>query len=92
MAENHIEVRLVENGRKLETLEGEGFKLLNGMDGGHVSAATSPGGIDGDSKLRIGRDQLDSDSGLLHLATRGKGSDSKVDLVELQMEVLDLAP
>jgi hypothetical protein len=92
VAENYIEVRLVENGRRLETLEGEGFRLLNGMDGVHTSTMTSPSGIDGESTLGIGGDQLDNDYGLLHLAMRGKDSDSKINLMELQMEVLDLAP
>lgn len=92
VAENHIEVRLVENGRKLEILEGESFRLLNGMDGLHASTTTLPGDIDGESVLGIGRDQLDNDYGLLHLAMRGKDADSKIELLELQIEVLDLAP
>jgi hypothetical protein len=92
VAENHIEVRLVENGRKLETIEGNSFRLLNGMDGVHTSMAASPSGIDGESMLGIAGDQLNNDYGLLHLAMRGKDSDSKIDLMELQMEVLDLAP
>ena len=92
VAENHIEVRLVENGRKLEILEGEGFRLLNRMEGLHTSTTPSPCDIDGESVLGIGRDQLDNGYGLLHLATRGKDGDSKVGLMELQIEVLDLAP
>ena len=92
IAENHIEVRLVENGRKLETVQGEGFRPLNGIHGTRTSTSTLPGGIDGDSYVEKAKDSLEDHPGLLHLITRRKDSDSEFDFVELQMEVLDLAP
>jgi len=90
IAENRIEVRLVETGRRLETLDGNFFKLVRGLERTYPSSMGSP--IDCESMAEIGRRPLDEDGGLLQLAAHYETSEPTVGLVELQMEVLDLAP
>lgn len=90
IAENHVEVRLVETGRRLEALEGKFFKVVRGVNRAYNPSMGSP--MDGQSMADFSRRPLEDDGGLVQLAAHCEGSESNVGLVELQMEVLDLAP
>ncbi|KAG8832869.1 hypothetical protein FRC17_000487 [Serendipita sp. 399] len=90
-SENYIEVRQIGSGKKLETIDGTGFRLVRGVDGARsllrsVPALVEDGEISGDVALEA----VEQESALLHLVVRSQDSDGEFDLMELQMEVLDL--
>lgn len=89
-AENHIEVRLIESGRKLETIDGTGFRLVRGVDETR-SISLYHTSLDPDGTSNLTTESVDQDSALLHLTMQAAGSDQECDLMELQMEVLDLS-
>jgi hypothetical protein len=92
IAENHIEVRLVENCQKLEILEGSGFHLVRGIPDARLSSRARTAANPSD-QLTVENDShiMEEDSGLLHLAVPSLDQDSGFELMELQMEVLDLS-
>lgn len=91
ISENCIEVRLVENCRKLEILNGNGFRLVRGIAEARLASHTRPIGNVGDQSMLGDDGAVEEDPGLLHLAIPLPEPASGFDLMELQMEVLDLS-
>ncbi|KAG8756800.1 hypothetical protein FRC14_002648 [Serendipita sp. 396] len=91
LSENHIEVRQIGSGKKLETIEGTGFRLVRGVDEARSLSRSLPSMVeDGEISGDVALEAVEQESALLHLVVRAQDADGEFDLVELQMEVLDL--
>lgn len=90
VSESNVEVRLLENCRKLETLDAHGLRLVRGATEARLSSRARVG--DGsESEAETIHSLVDGDPSLLHLAVREPEPASGYRLLGLQLEVLDLS-
>ncbi|CAG8569322.1 5555_t:CDS:2 [Acaulospora colombiana] len=90
VSDSSIEVRLIENGRKVEMIEGRSMKLLRGMDETRLSSSK---GQELAVETAAASDETDGedDTGMLHFATRPDDSPIDIAVMELEMDILDLS-
>ncbi|PVF92238.1 hypothetical protein CPB86DRAFT_791344 [Serendipita vermifera] len=90
VSDSSIEVRLIENGRKVEMIEGRSMRLLRGMDEVRLSSSK---GQELAVETTAASDETDGedDTGILHFATRPDDSPIDIAVMELEMDILDLS-